>query len=241
MKYNAETLRQKAKELLGQAYTKDNPLIMDDIEKLVEEYNIHKIELELQQDEIYRANQELEEKNRRLDDLFENAPIGYFILNAEGLIIEINSTAAKLFEKPKELLLQKAFTSLVHPSSQDHFYFYWQKIIENKAAGNVEIALSTGRSRPEPFLLNCLPYLDSEKQQWYIRLSATNVSDIKEADVLRDSERRYRLLFKNMINGLLVLKPVVQKDDFTDFLFSGQMPPLNRLPGTTPGKWKVFL
>jgi PAS domain S-box-containing protein len=219
MKYNPETLREKAKELLGQTFAKENHLILNDIEKLVEEYNIHKIELELQQDEIFRVNQELEEKNRRLDDLFENAPLGYFILNSQGLIVEINSTATKLFEKPKELILQKPFNLLVHPSSQDRFYFHWQKIIETKCSGNVEIAMTTGKTESEHFLLNSLPYFDKEQQQWYVRLSATNVSDIKEADVLRDSERRYRLLFKNMINGLLVLKPVAEQGEITDFRF----------------------
>lgn len=40
-----------------------------------------------------------------------------------------------------------------------------------------------------------------------------------EAGLLRDSERRYRLLFKNMINGLLVLKPIFNKGKLADFHF----------------------
>jgi PAS domain S-box-containing protein len=40
-----------------------------------------------------------------------------------------------------------------------------------------------------------------------------------EANLLRDSERRYRLLFKNMINGLLVLKPIFKEGKLVDFHF----------------------
>ncbi len=40
-----------------------------------------------------------------------------------------------------------------------------------------------------------------------------------EATLLRDSERRYRLLFKNMINGLLVLKPIFKEGKLSDFHF----------------------
>jgi PAS domain S-box-containing protein len=40
-----------------------------------------------------------------------------------------------------------------------------------------------------------------------------------EANLLRDSERRYRLLFKNMINGFLVLKPIFKEGKLTDFHF----------------------
>ncbi|MBW6478059.1 MAG: PAS domain S-box protein [Bacteroidales bacterium] len=39
------------------------------------------------------------------------------------------------------------------------------------------------------------------------------------ANLLRDSERRYRLLFKNMINGLLVLKPIFKEGKLVDFQF----------------------
>jgi PAS domain S-box-containing protein len=219
MAYNPESLRKKARELLGQKTYKENPELFDNIEKLIEEYNIHKIELELQQDELSRNNRELEYKNRRLDDLFENAPIGYFILDSKGIISEVNTTATYILQKPKELIQKKPFTKFIHASSQDHFYFYWQKLINQKQPGNIELALSVNKNDMVYFLINSLPYKDSADGKWYVRLSATNVSELKEADVLRDSERRYRLLFKNMINGFLVLKPVIENGKVKDFLF----------------------
>ncbi len=219
MKYNPDTLRQKARDLLANSKTKEIPDFLEDIDKLIEEYNIHKIELELQQEELLRSNQELEYKNRQLDDLFENAPLGYLILNTTGIITSVNATALKLFRKPKTQMLDKPFTQFIHPLSQDHFYFYWQKTIEEKCSGTLEIAVATGRGNMEHFLLNCLPYQEKETREWFIRISVTDVSDIKEADVLRDSERRYRLLFKNMINGLLVLKPVIKQEQVIDFRF----------------------
>lgn len=219
MSYDPEKLRKKAKELLGQKTVEENPDILNNIEKLIEEYNIHKIELELQQDELFRSNQELEMQNRKLDDLFENAPVGYFILDENGIILNINTTAAKYLHVTKELLIGKNFNQFIHPGSQDHFYFHWQKITQTKNTDHVEILLNTGNENPEYFLLNSQPYRDNQSSQWSIRVSATNVSEIKEAELLRDSERRYRLLFKNMINGLMVLKPTYRKGQIDGFAF----------------------
>ena len=84
MHNNTDKLRKKAIELLGQKTVQNNPEILDNIDKLVEEYNIYKIELELQQEELSQTNQKLELQNRKLDELFENAPVGYFVLNCKS-------------------------------------------------------------------------------------------------------------------------------------------------------------
>ena len=84
MKYNSEQLRKKAQELLKDKKTLQNPELLEDIEKLIEDYNVHKIELELQQEELSKTNHALEIKNQQLDDLFENAPVG-FLQNTPGI------------------------------------------------------------------------------------------------------------------------------------------------------------
>ncbi len=236
MHNNTEKLRKKSIELLGQKTVQNNPEILDNIDKLVEEYNIYKIELELQQEELSQTNQKLELQNRKLDELFENAPVGYFVLNSDGIITDVNKTASVQLQINREQIKNHPFTRLIDPSSQDHFYFYWQKIMGEKCSANVEIALTTGESKFEYFLINSHPYKDEDQGEWFVRLSATNVSELKEADVLRDSERRYRLLFKNMINGLLVLKPVLKNGKPQDFLFFRANASFEQITGISPRK-----
>jgi PAS domain S-box-containing protein len=218
MSYNPEILRNKARELLSLINSRDNEAFLNDIEMLIEDFNSYKIELEMQQEEISRANHTLEYQNRRLDDLFENAPVGYFIMDAAGLIIKANKTGAQMLHTTRHTLVGKSLNHFIHSSSQDRFYIYWRNILNIREPENIEVAFRDKGGNKEFFLLNCRPYRNKDEKQWYIRVAATNISWLKEADVLRESERRYRMLFTNMLNGMLILKPVFKNETPHDFI-----------------------
>ncbi len=51
---------------------------------------MHQIELEMQNDELRRAQQELEASRVKYFDLYDLAPVGYFTVSEQGLILEAN-------------------------------------------------------------------------------------------------------------------------------------------------------
>ena len=219
MSANQDNLRRKAGELL-KLRKKESPTEgHEDFEKLLEDYNINKIKLELQQEELIKSNQLLESQNEKLDDYFEYAPIPYLIINQEGKIEHLNQTACQLLLQSRQALLGQSFTQFIDPDSQDRFYLHWQKLFNTKQPQSVELRIRVKESRKSFFLLNSSLYQEPGSNEWFARISTTDISAVKEADLLRDSERRYRLLFKNMINGLIVLKPVYKNDQLDDFHF----------------------
>ena len=64
------------------------------VEILMHELLVHKVELEMQNEELRRANIEMEEARDHYKNLYELAPIGYVMINGQGLINAINLTGS---------------------------------------------------------------------------------------------------------------------------------------------------
>ncbi|WP_295581990.1 PAS domain-containing sensor histidine kinase [uncultured Lamprocystis sp.] len=64
--------------------------------RVVQDLQIHQIELELQNRELREAQQALEESRDRYADLYDFAPVAYATVNRLGEIIQMNLTAAQL-------------------------------------------------------------------------------------------------------------------------------------------------
>src|SRR5690242_20093409 len=66
------------------------------LKDLVQQLQIHQVELKLQNEELRRTQVELALSRDRYTDLYEFAPIAYVTLDKRGIILEGNLMAAKL-------------------------------------------------------------------------------------------------------------------------------------------------
>jgi PAS domain S-box-containing protein len=96
----------------------------EDIRHLISDLRRHQDELELQNEELRRAQNELERVRTRYVDLYNLAPVGYFTLNARGIIQEANRTAATLLQVSLSDVIGHPFTQFIVPDDQDRYYLY---------------------------------------------------------------------------------------------------------------------
>ena len=88
--------------------------------QLLHELRVHQIELEMQNEELRRTQVELKPRGSRYFDLYDLAPVGYFTLSDQGLILEANLTAAKLFGVAREAVGQAAVDPFYRPRGPGH-------------------------------------------------------------------------------------------------------------------------
>src|SRR6185295_2665217 len=103
----AKRLRKRAEERLAHDRP-SHPNFLDQTQ-LVQELEIHQIELELQNDELRRTQAELAGGLDRYTQLFDFAPIGYATLARDGTVLQVNHVGATFFGKDRGEVVGRPF------------------------------------------------------------------------------------------------------------------------------------
>ena len=114
------------------------------LESLLHELQVHQIELEMQNEALRRAQIAVEESRDRYVDLYEFAPVGYLTLSPDGLIAQINLTAARLLGRQRQDLQGKRFALLVAEHDQDRWERLFVSVRESDEQETVELDLTRG-------------------------------------------------------------------------------------------------
>jgi len=173
---DAKMLRQKAEEQLKQKQTDAAGLEKEtDIKKLLHELQVHQIELEMQNEELRQAYETTEAALKKYTMLFDLAPVGYFSLDPEGTITELNFTGADMLRDRRFSLLQSNFKLFVSESSRPVFNNFFRNVFTSNKKESCEILLGYNR---EPL---CYVYMEGvvAEDEKKCLLSVVNISKFK--------------------------------------------------------------
>ena len=131
---NADNLRKRAEERAHEnaALMQDNleSLSPDETKRMIHELRVHQIELEMQNEELLRAQEELETSRARYFDLYDLAPVGYITISEKGLILEANLSAAGLLGVARSGLIGQQFSGFIDRSEQDFYYLRCKQLLQ---------------------------------------------------------------------------------------------------------------
>ncbi|MBM2828343.1 MAG: Response regulator [Actinobacteria bacterium] len=135
-------LRRRAEEKLVKVRASTGRLSSKaDAEKLLHELSVHQIELEMVNEELRRANAEIEAGLARYTDLYDFAPVGYLTLDNEGKILSANLTAVSLLGKNRSRLKNLHIQQIVSDGDRPAFNDFLKKIFEGGAKNICEVNL----------------------------------------------------------------------------------------------------
>ena len=190
-------LRTRAEELLRRkgADTEDlSGLLPEDVQKLLHELQVHQIELEMQNDELRKAQLALEESRDRYLDLYDYAPVGYFTLDKNALVLEANLSGAGLLGMERGSLIGKPLTSFVHKETQDTFYFHRNQVLQTGTRHMCEIKLVKPDGSWFHAQLESVGIADSRGEFSRLRTLMADVTDRKLAEsALREAHNELEL------------------------------------------------
>jgi PAS domain-containing protein len=137
-----QMLRRNAEELLRKKQGKMEKLATEtDSVKLLHELQVHQIELEMQNEELIQANETAETALRKYTMLYDFAPMGYFTLDPDGNICELNFTGAEMLHDKRFSLVNSNFKLFISEDSQKVFEKFFSKIYSKKGKESCEVKL----------------------------------------------------------------------------------------------------
>src|SRR5215472_9014453 len=197
------SLREQA-EAAWQGRRRDPATIVpEDAAALVHELEVHQIELELQNEELRRAQSELEESRDQLRDLYDFAPVGYLTLREDTVILLANLRAAALLGVERGALIGKRFTRFLARESQDAFYLYWRALYPDGPPQVCDLLLRKSDGTLVPVSMERAEQKGAQPPAW--RCAISDIAARKQAEAkLRESEELYRQLAEEVTDGIFV-------------------------------------
>ncbi len=184
-----DELRKQAEELLALQAGEDSggsgPEIpaqqQQDILELVHELSIHQTELEIQNEELRRAQDEISSLKQEFEDLYEFAPCGYVTLNAEGKVTRINLTGAAMLGTPRRLLTRTGLSSFINDESREDYIDAVGRAATTGGPETAELKLEQVGERPLWVQAVISADLEEKKVKQY-RITLSDITQRKAAE-----------------------------------------------------------
>jgi signal transduction histidine kinase len=174
-----DTLRYKAEESLKKKLFKTTARPSEaEALKLIQELEVHKIELEMQNEELQQAKEAERLTAEKYIHLYDFAPLGYFTLSNKGVIVELNLEGSKLLGKERLYISKNKFVSFVSDNTKPAFNLFFDNIFKNKEPETCELQLGARENLP------CFVHLQgiiSEDNQNCL-VTVTDITTIKLAE-----------------------------------------------------------
>jgi PAS domain S-box-containing protein len=176
-----DNLRIKAEEALKSKEDSSIECSGEDMRQLIHELRVHKVELEMQNEELRSAHALLEESRMRYADLYDFAPVGYFTFDEQGRIIEVNLTGAKQLGIERGNLVKTPFSAWVIESDRKAYLSHLRKVFDTRESEACEVRLKTKEGGELYGRLDSI-FMKSAEGAVFCRTSITDISEKKRAE-----------------------------------------------------------
>lgn len=182
-------LRRQAEERLRTTRRDIATMPGKDVQQLVHELQVHQIELEMQNEELRRAQVELEVARDRYVDLYDFSPAGHITLDAHGKIVEANLRAGTLLGVNRKELIRQSLAHFIAAEDEGTFHRHCQEILKTGTRQTCEVHLRGGTGVSRWVHFESLAIHDEPGRITHWRTSILDISDRKRAEQELEAQR----------------------------------------------------
>ncbi|MFP4175964.1 MAG: PAS domain S-box protein [Candidatus Brocadiia bacterium] len=197
-----QDLRQRAealaRERANQPADDISGLSPEEIREMLHELRVHQIELELQNEDLRAAQEEIKDSRARYRDLYDLAPVGYATISEKGLFLEANRTAAELLDTARGALVNQPICRFILKEDQDVYYLHRKKLFETDETQEFDLRLA----KPDGahFWAHLTATLaETDDGAPASRLAISDITELKQAEENREE------IVQHLADGVVIL------------------------------------
>jgi PAS domain S-box-containing protein len=156
-------------------------------QKLIHELDVLRIELELQNDELFNSNAISQEISKKYLELYDFAPTAYFTLSKEGVIQNLNLCGAKMLGKERSELKNSSFGFFVSNNTKSAFAGFLSNIFSLKSMQTCELALLESEGAVTYIIMAGIS--DTGNQECYLTAIDINERKLAEEKIIKNTNQ----------------------------------------------------
>ncbi len=153
------------------------------LEETLENLTIYKEELRVQNEQLRHMQRKFEESSHKYFDLFEGAPIGYFILTEQGMILEANIMGAEILGRERQRLIRTLMKSHVKPSCHIAFSAHLDAVFSTSMSDSVELELEDGGAKSLFVILESVSLSGRRPGSFECRTAMIDITERKQLEL----------------------------------------------------------
>ncbi|MCE9613447.1 MAG: PAS domain S-box protein [Lentisphaerae bacterium] len=184
----ANALRRRAEGYLRRRRTSGSrPRSSADSVRLLHELQVHQIELEMQNTELQEARDKMEVIVDKYTDLYDFAPTGYFSLDEQGVILDVNLTGAALLGAERTHLVNRRMQLFIAPPDRPAFQAFLSAVFTRRGKLVTEATLQQAPGTTFRAAFHAMRAIAPDRPQPWCRLAVADITELRRA---QESQRR---------------------------------------------------
>lgn len=196
-----DRLRERAEKELQKA--KEKGYMSSDVSELLHELQVHQVELQMQNEELRKSQEEVSSLYNQYHELYDYAPVGYFSLDKDGIIRNVNVKGAELLQLNKKEIIGRGFSRFIPKNDENKYYYGLSSAVDTGKIHKVELQLK--RDKPLfNFQMEIMSIYGNDNEKY--RIIITDITGLKQAEkTVEDALHQAESVINTVREPLVVL------------------------------------